>query len=180
MSYKVLHIRPCEQSFSPRTNSACKYGARLVKEENLSQGGCFLFGSRVQALCSAGLSLPPASSKNYQAAGCSRTQSGFHRKVADKFDSTGATDCSKASSTDQRFGQPGIGGLADKKQSPWLSLKANDDRYAREKLAQVYRILVPAGDDPIQTTAEELSHEKERSHLCQSFLGSAAGTEHHR
>ena len=54
------------------------------------------------------------------------------------------------------------------------------DRYAREKLAQVYRILVPAGNDPIQTTAEELSHEKERSHLCQSFLGSAAGTEHHR
>jgi hypothetical protein len=125
MSYKVLHIRPCEQSFSPRTNSACKYGARLVKEENLSQGGCFLFGSRVQALCSAGLSLPPASSKNYQAACCSPSQSGFHRKVADKFDSTGATDCSKASSTDQRFGQPGIGGLADKKQSPWLSLKAN-------------------------------------------------------
>jgi len=126
MSYKVLHIRSCEQSFSPRTNSACKYGARPLKEENLSQGGCFLFGSRVQALCSAGLSLPPASSKNYQAACCSRTQSGFHRKVADKFDSTGATDCSKASSTDQRFGQPGIGGLADKKQSPWLSLKANE------------------------------------------------------
>jgi hypothetical protein len=54
------------------------------------------------------------------------------------------------------------------------------DRYAREKLAQVYRILVPAGNDPIQTTAEELSHEKERSYLCQSFLGSAARTEHHR
>ena len=55
------------------------------------------------------------------------------------------------------------------------------DRYAREKLAQVYRILVPAADDPIQRSAEEeLSHEKERSHLCQSFLGSAAGTEHHR
>ena len=125
MSYKVLHIRPCEQSFSPRTNSACQYGARLVKEENLSQGGCFFFGGRVRALCSASLSLPPTSSKNYQAACCSRTQGGFHRKVADKFDSTRPTDCPKASSTDQRFGQPGIGGLADKKQSPWLSLKAN-------------------------------------------------------
>jgi len=125
MSYKVLHIRPCEQSFSPRTNSACKYGARLVKEENLSQGGCFFFGGRVRALCSASLSLPPTSSKNYQAACCSRTQGGFHRKVADKFDSTRPTDCPKASSTHQRFGQPGIGGLADKKQSPWLSLEAN-------------------------------------------------------
>ena len=125
MSYKVLHIRPCEQSFGPRTNSACKYGARPVKEENLSQGGCFFFGGRVRALCSASLSLPPTSSKNYQAAGCSRTQSGFHCKVADKFDSTRPTDCSKQASTDQRFGQPGIGRLADKKQSPWLSLKAN-------------------------------------------------------
>jgi hypothetical protein len=54
------------------------------------------------------------------------------------------------------------------------------DRYAQEKLAQVYRILVPTGNDSIQTTAEDLSHEKERSHLCQSFLGSAAGTEYHR
>jgi predicted site-specific integrase-resolvase len=34
------------------------------------------------------------------------------------------------------------------------------DRYAREKLAQVYRILVPTGNDAIQTTAEDLSFEK--------------------
>jgi hypothetical protein len=54
------------------------------------------------------------------------------------------------------------------------------DRYAQEKLAQVYRILVPIGTDSIETPAEDLSQEKERSHLCQSFLGSAAGTEHHR
>lgn len=125
MSYKVLHIRPCEQSFSPRTNSACKYGARPVKEENLSQGGCFFSGGRVRPLCSASLSLPPTSSKNYQTACSSGTQSGFHRQVADKFDPTGPTDCPKASSTDQRFGHPSIGGLADKEQSPWLSLKAN-------------------------------------------------------
>jgi hypothetical protein len=54
------------------------------------------------------------------------------------------------------------------------------DRYAWEKLAQVYRILVPTGNDPIQTTAEDLGLEKECGHLCQSLLGSAAGTEHHR
>ena len=126
MSYKVLHIRPCEQSFSPRTNSACKYGARPLKEENLSQGGCFFSGAQVRALCSASLSLPPTSSKNYQTAGSCRTQSGFHRKAADKFDWARPTDCPKAPSTDQRFGYPGIEGLADKKQSPWLSLKANE------------------------------------------------------
>jgi hypothetical protein len=126
MSYKVLHIRPCEQSFSPRTNSACKYGARPLKEENLSQGGCFFSGGQVRPLCSASLSLPPTSSKNYQTAGSSQTQSGFHRKIADKFDWARPTDCPKQASTDQRFGQPGIGGLADKKQSPWLSLKANE------------------------------------------------------
>jgi hypothetical protein len=125
MSYKVLYIRPCEQSFSPRTNSACKYGARPLKEENLSPGGYFFSGGQVRALCSTSLSLPPTSSKNYQAACSPRTQGGFYRKVADKFDSTRPTDCPKASSTDQQFGQPGIGGLADKKQSPWLSLKAN-------------------------------------------------------
>ena len=126
MSYKVLYIRPCEQSFSPRTNSACKYGARPLKEENLSQGGCFFSGGQVRPLCSASLSLPPTSSKNYQTAGSSQTQSGFHRKIADKFDWARPTDCPKASSTDQRFGHPSIGGLADKKQSPWLSLKANE------------------------------------------------------
>lgn len=54
------------------------------------------------------------------------------------------------------------------------------DRYAREKLAQVYRILVPTGNDPIELRAEDLNHEKERGHLCQSVLGPAAGTEHHR
>jgi hypothetical protein len=126
MSYKVLHIRPCEQSFSPPTNSACKYGARPLKEGNLSQGGCFFSGGQVQPLCSASLSLPPTSSKNYQTAGSSGTQSGFHRKVADKFDWAGPTDSPEASSTDQRFGRPSIGGLADKKQSPWLSPKANE------------------------------------------------------
>jgi hypothetical protein len=130
MSYKVLHIRPCEQSFSPRTNSPCKYGARPLKEENLSQGGCFFSGGQVRPLCSASLSLPPTSSKNYQTACSSRTQSGFHRKIADKFDWARPTDCPKQASTDQRFGQPGIGGLADKKQSPWLSLKANQ-RYLK-------------------------------------------------
>src|ERR1700694_3320916 len=26
VSYRVLYIRPCEQSFSPRTKPACKYG----------------------------------------------------------------------------------------------------------------------------------------------------------
>src|SRR5438132_3773122 len=126
MSYKVLYIRPYEQSFSPRTNSACKYGARPLKEENLSQGGCFFSGGQVRPLCSASLSLPPTSSKNYQTACSSRTQSGFHRKVADKFDWARPTDCPKASSTDQRFGYPSIEVLADKKQSPWLSLKANE------------------------------------------------------
>jgi hypothetical protein len=126
MSYKVLYIRPCEQSFSPRTNSACKYGARPVKEENLSQGGCFFSGGGVRALYSASLSLPPASSKNNQTACAARTQSGFHRKVANRFDWARPTDCPKASSVDQRFGHPSIGGWADEKQSPWLSLKANE------------------------------------------------------
>ena len=126
MSYKVLYLRPCEQSFSPRTNSACKYGARPLKEENLSQGGCFFSGAQLRPPCSASLSLPPTSSKNYHTACSPRTQSGFYRKVADEFDSTRPTDCPKASSTDQRFGYPSIGGLVDKKQSPWLSLKANE------------------------------------------------------
>jgi hypothetical protein len=126
MSYRVLHIRPCEQSFSPPTNSACKYGARPLTEENLPQGGCFFSGGQVRPLCSTSLSLPPTSSKNYQTAGSSRTQSGFHRKVADQFDWAGPTDCPEASSTDQRFGHPSLGGLADKKQSPWLSPKANE------------------------------------------------------
>jgi len=57
--------------------------------------------------CSASLLLPPTSSKNYQPPFSSRTQSGFHRKVADNFDSTRPTDCPKASSTDQRFGPNG-------------------------------------------------------------------------
>src|SRR5690242_18941959 len=38
------------------------------------------------------------------------------------------------------------------------------DRYVQDKLAQVSRILVPTGTDSIETPAEDLSHEKERSH----------------
>jgi hypothetical protein len=48
-----------------------------------------------------------------------------------------------------------------------LELDCLYDRYAGEKLAQVYRILVPTDNDPIELTAQDLSHEKERSHLCQ-------------
>jgi hypothetical protein len=47
-----------------------------------------------------------------------------------------------------------------------LELECLYDRYAREKLAQVYRILVPASNDSIQSTAEKLSHEKERRHFA--------------
>src|SRR4051794_14383623 len=54
-----------------------------------------------------------------------------------------------------------------------VELQCHYDRYARERLAQVYRILVPPENSPIEPTAEDLSHEKERGHLCQSFLGSA-------
>jgi len=126
MSYKVLHIRLGEQSFRPRTNSACEYGTGPLKEENLSQRGCLFSGSQVRPLWPAGLSLPPTSAKHYQTASSSPTQSGFHRQVADQFDWPGATSGPKAPPTHQRFGDRSIGGLADKKQSPWLSPKANE------------------------------------------------------
>jgi hypothetical protein len=126
MSYKVLRIRLGEQSFRPRTNSACEYGTGPLREENLSQRGGLFSGSQVRAFRQAGLSLPPTSAKHYQTAGSSPTQSGFHRQVADQCDSPGATSGPKAPPTHQQFGHRSIGGLADKKQSPWLSPKANE------------------------------------------------------
>ena len=125
MSYKVVHIRLGEQSVRPRTNSASEYGTGALREENLSQRGCLFFRSQVRPLCPAGLSLPPTSAKHYQTACSSPTQSGFYRQGVDQFDSPGATGGPKASPTDQRFGQRSLGGLADQKQSPWLSPKAN-------------------------------------------------------
>lgn len=126
LSYKVLYIRLSEQSFRPRTNSARKYGTGPLKEENLSQRGCLFSRGRVQPLCPTGLSLPPTSAKNAQTACSSSGQGGFYRQVTDSLDLPRATDSPKASPTDQRFGQRSIGGLADKKQSPWLSPKANE------------------------------------------------------
>lgn len=126
MSYKVLHIRLGEQSFRPRTNSAREYGTGSLEEENLSRRGGLFSRSQVRSLCSTGLSLSPTSAKDYPTTGCSSTQSGFYGQVTDQFDSPRATGSPKASPTDQRFGQRSIGGLADKKQSPWLSLKAKE------------------------------------------------------
>jgi hypothetical protein len=126
MSYKVLYMRLCEQSFSPRTKPACEYGARSVKEEHLSQRSSFFSGGQVRSLCATSLPLPAASSKNSQTDCSSGAQNGFHRQVAGQSHSTRATDCPSTASTDQRFGYRGIAGFPDKTQNPWLSPKASE------------------------------------------------------
>jgi hypothetical protein len=59
-----------------------------------------------------------------------------------------------------------------------VQFECRNDRYSPQKLAQVYRILVP-GNEPSSQIAQPLSHETQRRHLCQSFLGSAERTKHH-
>jgi len=82
VSYRVLYIRPCEQSFSPRTKPACKYGPRSVEEEQLPQRGSLFISGRVRSLYATSLPLPPASSQDSQTACSSGAQNGFHRQVA--------------------------------------------------------------------------------------------------
>ena len=119
-------MRPCEQSFSPRTKPACKYGPRSVEEEQLSQRGSLFAGGRVRSLYATSLPLPPASSQDSQTACSSGAQDGFHRQTAASCRSARATDCARAPSAHQRFGHRGIGGFPDKTQNPWLSPTADE------------------------------------------------------
>ena len=137
MSYKVLYIRLCEQSFSPRTKPACEYGARSVKEEHLSQRSSFFSGGQVRSLCATSLPLPAASSKNSQTDCSSGAQNGFHRQVAAKCRSARATDCARAPSAHQRFGHRGIGGFPDKTQNPWLSPTADEPSMFNSNAAMI-------------------------------------------
>jgi len=137
MSYKVLYIRLCEQSFSPRTKPACEYGARSVKEEHLSQRSSFFSGGQVRSLCATSLPLHPASSQNSQTACSPRAQNGFHRQVAAKCRSARATDCARAPSAHQRFGHRGIGGFPDKTQNPWLSPTADEPSMFNSNAAMI-------------------------------------------
>jgi hypothetical protein len=61
-----------------------------------------------------------------------------------------------------------------------LEFQGRYDRYAREKLAQAYRLLVPPDAQPLDPTATPLSHEETGRHLCPSVLGAAEGPEDHR
>jgi hypothetical protein len=65
----------------------------------------------------------------------------------------------------------------DSRRTIHVQLECRNDRYSLQKLAQVYRILVP-GNEPSSQIAQPLSHETQRSHLRQSFLGSAERTKH--
>src|SRR5271165_3586728 len=66
----------------------------------------------------------------------------------------------------------------DSRRAIHVQFECRNDRYSLEKLAQVYRILVP-GNEPSSQIAQSLSHETQRSHLCQSVLGSSERTKHH-
>lgn len=137
MSYKVLYIRLCEQSFSPRTKPACKYGPRSVEEEQLPQRGSLFISGRVRSLCATSLPLPPASSQDSQTACSSGAQNGFHRQVAAKCGSARATDCARAPSAHQRFGRRGTGGFPDKTQNPWLSSKVDEPSMFNSNAAMI-------------------------------------------
>ena len=137
VSYRVLYIRPCEQSFSPRTKPACKYGPGSVEEEQLPQRGSLFISGRVRSLCATSLPLPPASSQNSQTACSPRAQNGFHSQVAAKCRSARATDCARAPSAHQRFGHRGIGGVPDKTQNPWLSPTADEPSMFNSNAAMI-------------------------------------------
>ncbi len=59
-----------------------------------------------------------------------------------------------------------------------IELAARYDRYAEEKLAQVYRVLVPGLRHADNLNNGEPNHEEECGHLCTSILGSAEATKH--
>lgn len=66
-----------------------------------------------------------------------------------------------------------------------IGFAARYDRYAEEKLAEVYRVLVPLGepfsiaDKDDELNNKDANHEEECSDLCTGFLGSAEGAKYH-